>query len=58
LLTIGYEGRTIEEFVGELLAGSVETLIDVRELPLSRKRGFSKRALSTELAAAGIEYAI
>jgi uncharacterized protein (DUF488 family) len=56
LLTIGYEGRTIKEFVGELLDGAVQTLIDVRELPLSRKRGFSKRALASALDAAGIEY--
>ncbi|NQT85689.1 DUF488 domain-containing protein [bacterium] len=56
LLTIGYEGKTIKEFLGELIAGAVETLLDVRELPLSRKRGFSKRALAAALADAGIDY--
>jgi uncharacterized protein (DUF488 family) len=56
LLTIGYEGRSIAEFVAELVAGAVQTLIDVRELPLSRKRGFSKRALASAVEAAGISY--
>jgi uncharacterized protein (DUF488 family) len=31
-------------------------LIDVRELPISRRRGYAKTALSEVLAAEGIEY--
>lgn len=34
----------------------MERLIDVRELPISRKRGFVKTALSEALASAGVEY--
>lgn len=56
LFTIGYEGKTLEAFVNALLANAVSVLVDVRELPLSRKRGFSKTALSEQLAAAGIDY--
>jgi len=56
LVTIGYEGRTIDAFVAELRDAGIDVLVDVRELPLSRKRGFSKRRLSEELASAGIEY--
>lgn len=56
IISIGYEKRSIDEFVTLLLQYSVEKLVDIRELPLSRKRGFSKKALSECLAAAGIEY--
>jgi uncharacterized protein (DUF488 family) len=34
----------------------VKTLIDVRELPLSRKKGFSKKKLNEALAENGIQY--
>ncbi len=39
-----------------LLSHEIKTIVDVRELPLSRKKGFSKAALSAELANAGISY--
>ena len=32
LSTIGYEGKTQEEFLGELGAAGVETVIDVRAI--------------------------
>jgi uncharacterized protein (DUF488 family) len=54
--TIGYEGRTLDQLVADLRAAGVGQVIDVRELPLSRKRGFSKSALAAALRAAGIEY--
>lgn len=56
LHTVGYEGRSPEEFVATLVEAGVTRLVDVRELPLSRKKGFSKTALSEALDAAGIEY--
>ena len=57
LHTFGYEGLTIEQFVSRLRASGVKTIIDVRELPLSRKTGFSKRSFAEHLSAAGIAYA-
>ena len=54
--TVGYEGRTLDEFVQLLLAARVERVVDVRALPLSRRRGFSKTPLKCALAAQGIEY--
>jgi uncharacterized protein (DUF488 family) len=54
--TIGYEGSTIERFVAALKHASIDALIDVRDLPLSRKKGFSKNALAQALEAADIEY--
>jgi len=56
LYTIGYEGSDIRAFIACLRAAGVEMLVDVRELPLSRKRGFSKVALSTALRIARIGY--
>ena len=56
ILTIGYEGVSIDRFVQTLKAGGVTQLLDVRELPLSRRKGFSKRALAASLTRAGIDY--
>ena len=56
LATIGYEGAALEDFVTTLSTASVKRLIDVRELAISRRRGFAKTALSAALAEAGIEY--
>ncbi|HPG14405.1 MAG TPA: DUF488 domain-containing protein [Microthrixaceae bacterium] len=56
IISIGYEGRTLDEFVDTLKQHRVQVLIDVRLTPLSRKRGFSKTALSTALTDAGIDY--
>jgi uncharacterized protein (DUF488 family) len=56
LLTIGYEGREIDEFVLRLKSFNVTHLIDVREIPLSRKKGFSKSTLGQRLQDVNIEY--
>jgi uncharacterized protein (DUF488 family) len=56
LFTVGYEGRSIDELVDALHVAGVQRLIDVRELPLSRRRGFSKTALGDVLRRAGILY--
>lgn len=56
LMTIGYEGASIDDFVATLKAANVTRLIDIRELPLSRKKGFSKHALRQAVEAAGISY--
>jgi uncharacterized protein (DUF488 family) len=55
-MTIGYEGLTVDPFFHALHANSVQVLVDVRELPLSRKPGFSKAALAHSAANHGIEY--
>ena len=56
LYTIGYEGASVEKLVQTLQNMGVQVLADVRELPLSRKKGLSKKGLSERLAEAGIEY--
>lgn len=56
IYTIGYEGTDIERFVQTLKVIGVEVLADVRALPLSRKKGFSKNSLREHLERAGIAY--
>jgi uncharacterized protein (DUF488 family) len=56
LFTLGYEKRTVEEFVSLLLAAQIDVLVDVRETAWSHKPGFSKAAFSRHLVSAGIEY--
>ena len=56
IYSVGYEGRSIDEFVDVLVAHSVELVVDVRLNAISRKRGFSKTALTTALADASIGY--
>ncbi|TNY10814.1 DUF488 domain-containing protein, partial [Escherichia coli] len=56
LYTFGYEGLEIAAFIARLKSAGIQTVVDVRELPLSRKRGFSKTAFSEALTAGGIAY--
>jgi uncharacterized protein (DUF488 family) len=56
LFTIGYQGRTLSQLVQRLQEARIERVVDVRELPLSRRPGFSKTSLAVTLSAAGIRY--
>lgn len=56
LFTIGYEGAELSDFLDTLEIAGVEHVIDVRDLPISRKRGFSKNGLSEALKDIGISY--
>jgi len=56
LMTIGYEGLSPVEFFGRLKRCQVSTIVDVRELPISRRAGFAKAALATGLERHGIKY--
>src|SRR5918995_4904498 len=55
--TIGHGTRPIDELVEMLVHAGVETLVDVRRFPGSRRQPqFNQPALAGSLAAAGIEY--
>lgn len=56
LLTIGYEGRTLENYLNALLQASVTVLCDVRRNAISRKYGFSKNTLAKACDGVGIRY--
>jgi uncharacterized protein (DUF488 family) len=56
LWTFGYERVDIDAFLRRLVDAGADLLVDVRALPLSRKKGFSKAVFSERLAEVGIEY--
>lgn len=56
LYTIGYEGLDQKIFMAYLKRFNITFIADVRHRPLSRKKGFSKTAMSEMLKAEEIEY--
>jgi len=56
LMTIGYEGLTIDSYINKLINNNVVLVIDVRRNPLSMKYGFSKTRFRSYLERAGIRY--
>jgi uncharacterized protein (DUF488 family) len=58
LFTLGYEGLELPEFIEILRQNGVQVVADLRAVPHSRKKGYSKKALSEELARHGIEYVL
>jgi uncharacterized protein (DUF488 family) len=52
----GYEGRSVEDLVREARLRGVTVVVDVRLNAISRRKGFSKRALGERLAEEGIAY--
>ena len=56
LLTTGYAGHDQVSFLAKLKHHHVEVVVDVRQNPVSRKKGFSQSKLSAFLTANNIEY--
>ena len=56
LYTLGYEKARLDDVIAALKDAGVATLIDVRDRPISRRPGFSKRQLAAALEEAGIGY--
>lgn len=56
LLTIGYEGASLRDFLDTLLDAGVDRVIDIRDVPASRRPGFSKNSLREALAENDIGY--
>ena len=54
--TIGYEGKSFENYLNRLIRNNVQFLCDVRKNAFSRKYGFSKKILSKTLNEIGIGY--
>ena len=57
LYTIGYEGAAQASLLQTLVYHDIQTLLDIRELPQSRKPGLSKTALGLASADYGMQYA-
>lgn len=56
LFTMGYSGHDLQSFAETLRKNRVETVIDVRQNPSSRKPGFSRTRLSSFLQKEGFDY--
>lgn len=56
LFSIGYEGRSVEEFCNILLQNDVRLIVDVRNNPFSRKFGFAKKRFSEIVESLGLGY--
>jgi len=57
LYTIGHSTRQLDEFISVLQAHSIQTLVDIRSFPMSRRLPhFNREALGKTLAEAGIQY--
>jgi hypothetical protein len=56
LMTIGYEGKTIDAYINTLIKHNVVLVVDVRRNPISMKYGFSKTRFRDYLDRAGIKY--
>ena len=56
LFTIGYEGKSIEQYLNILIQQNIKVLCDVRKNPLSRKYGFAKRTLQKACESVNIKY--
>ena len=56
IYTVGYEGIEVSKFIKKLKEWNMELLVDIREIELRRKNGFSKSILKEELKKSGIRY--
>ncbi len=56
LFTIGYEGKSFESYLQQLINSQVNVLCDVRRNPTSQKMGFSGGSMRRVLNELGIEY--
>jgi uncharacterized protein (DUF488 family) len=57
LYTIGHSTRTLEELIAVLRSHSIQTLVDIRAFPVSRRLPhFNRESVEPGLAAAGIRY--
>jgi len=57
LFTIGHSTRSLDELIALLHAHSIQTLVDIRSFPMSRRLPhFNRESLENTLLANGIEY--
>lgn len=54
--TLGYQAHNIRTLLAVLTENKINVLVDVRQNPVSRKLGFSKRHLERKITHSGMEY--
>ena len=55
-VSIGYQGISIDSFIGKLIENKVGRVVDLRRNPSSMRYSFSKKRLKENLSRFGIEY--
>ena len=56
LYSLGYEGKSLEEYLNILIKRDIKAICDVRKNAISRKYGFSKNTLKNAEESIGIDY--
>lgn len=56
IYSLGYEGLSIDAFLDVILRAGMQTVIDSRSNPISRKYGFSKSALADRCSDVEVKY--
>jgi uncharacterized protein (DUF488 family) len=57
LYTVGHSTRSLDDFIETLHAHQIQTLVDIRAFPMSRRLPqFNRESLENSLPAAGIRY--
>lgn len=56
IFTIGYEGKDIDAFLGDLIKNNIEAVVDVRFNPFSMKFDFAQTRLKKMLDKIGVQY--
>lgn len=56
LMTLGYEGISLEKYLNTLIQSGIRVLCDVRKNAYSQKYGFCKKTLQTACEGIGIQY--
>lgn len=56
ITTIGYEGKSLDKFLEEIISNKINTVIDVRRNPYSKKYGFHGGTLKGYLQKINVEY--
>jgi uncharacterized protein (DUF488 family) len=56
LYSIGYEKALLRDVIATLADAGVAVVLDVRDRPISRRPGFSKRQLAAAIEEAGMRY--
>jgi uncharacterized protein (DUF488 family) len=54
--TVGYEGKSVDQFFDQLLRTGIATILDVRANPISRKYGFARRSMGDIASKLGLAY--
>jgi len=56
IFTVGYEGESVDHFFNKILSSGIKAIIDIRNNPISRKYGFSKKIMAQLLKESGVDY--